>query len=170
MPLRQIAVAPFDDRRSPLKGLGLRSCPRCPIRAPWKTSDNFWLKGVQIAGNFTWGNESGLTSAQGRTEARTPNRFVCFAAQPAQGDRLRYGGDLAWLVGPAAVKFQYDVQTNQRHGLGPQGSDLDKETAKGWYVSATYLLTGEEKRLSAGARWYLNEQTRLMVNSTTYWV
>jgi phosphate-selective porin len=47
------------------------------------------------------------------------------------------------------VKFEYDVQTHQRHGLGPRGSDLDKVTAKGWYVSGTYLLTGEEKRLSA---------------------
>ena len=202
------------------------------VLAPWKTSDNFWLKGFQIAGNFTWGNESGLASAQGRTEARTPNRFVYFAAQLAQGDRLRYGGDLAWLVGPAGVKFEYDVQTNQRHGLGPQGSDLDKVTAKGWYVSGTYLLTGEDKQLSAqvhptypfapiagkwgpgawevgfryadlsfssdapvnffngnltsipgggktaengaealtlGVNWYPNAQTRLMLNSTTYW-
>jgi len=47
------------------------------------------------------------------------------------------------------VKFEYDVQTNQRHGLGPQRSNLDKVTAKGWYVSGTYLITGEEKRLSA---------------------
>ena len=47
------------------------------------------------------------------------------------------------------MKFEYDVQTNQRRGLGPQGSDLDKVTAKGWYVSATYLVTGEEKRFNA---------------------
>jgi phosphate-selective porin OprO and OprP len=202
------------------------------VIAPWKTSDNFWLKGVQLAGNVTWGNESGLATAQGRTEARTPNRFVYFAAQPAQGERLRYGGDLAWLVGPAGVKFEYDVQTHQRRGLGPLGSDLDKVTATGWYVSGTYLLTGEEKRLSApvvptypfapitgqwgpgawelglryadlafrsddpvnffdgnltripgggrtaengaealtlGVNWYPNAQTRLMLNSTTYW-
>ena len=72
-----------------------------------------------------------------------------FAAQPTRGDRLRYGVDVAWLVGPAAVKFEYDVQTNERRHLGLKGGDLDKVTAKGWYASATYLLTGEEKRLSA---------------------
>jgi len=94
------------------------------VLAPFKTSNNFWLKGFQLAGDFTWGNESNLPSAQGRTEARIPNRFVSFAAQPARGDRLRYGGDLAWLVGPAAVKFEYDVQTNQRRGLGPLGDCL----------------------------------------------
>jgi phosphate-selective porin OprO/OprP len=117
--------------------------------APLKTSNNFWLKGFQIAGDFTWGNQGSSRSAQGRTSARTPTRFTFFAAQPTRGERLRYGVDLAWLVGPAAVKFEYDVQTNDRHHLGSKGSNLDKVTAKGWYVSATYLLTGEEKRLSA---------------------
>jgi phosphate-selective porin OprO and OprP len=119
------------------------------VIAPFQTSNNFWLKGFQIAGDVTYGNQSTSQSAQGRTEARASNRFVYFAAQPTRGDRLRYGGDLAWLVGPAAVKFEYDVQTNERRGLGPQDSDLDKVRARGWYASATYLLTGEEKRLSA---------------------
>jgi len=119
------------------------------VVAPLKASNNFWLKGFHIGGDFTWGNQSAARSAQGRTGARTPNRFVYFAAQPTRGDRLRYGVDLAWLVGPAAVKFEYDVQTNERRSLGPRGSDLDDVVAKGWYASATYLLTGEEKRLSA---------------------
>jgi len=119
------------------------------VIAPFKTSNNFWLKGLQLAGDFTWGNQGASRSAQGRTEARTANRFIFFAPQTTRGNRLRYGGDLAWMVGPAAVKFEYDVQTNARHHLGPGGSDLDKVTAKGWYASATYLLTGEEKRLSA---------------------
>jgi len=47
------------------------------------------------------------------------------------------------------VKCEYDIQTNERRGLGPRGSDLDRVMAKGCYASATYLLTGEEKRLSA---------------------
>ncbi len=202
------------------------------VLAPWKPSDNFWLKGVQIAGDVTWGNESGLSTPQGRTAVHTPNRFTYFAAQPAQGDRLRYGVDLVWVIGPAAVKFEYDWQTNQRRGLEPGRSDLPKVWDKGWYVSATYLLTGEEKQFNApvhpthpfapiagqwgpgawelairytdqhftsdgpvnffngnlrslptgsttaengvrnftvGVNWYLNTQTKLMLNSETYW-
>jgi len=119
------------------------------VLAPWKPSDNFWLKGFQVAGDVTWGNESNLSTPQGQTLARTPNRFTYFAAQPAQGDRLRYGVDLAWLIGPGALKFEYDWQTNQRKGLGPGGTDLPKVWDKGWYVSATYLVTGEEKRFNA---------------------
>jgi phosphate-selective porin OprO/OprP len=112
---------------------------------PFRGSDSFWLKGLQLAGNVTWGNQDRSTSAQGRTSARTINRFAFFAPQPTRGERLRYGGDLAWLVGPAALKFEYDVQTNERSGLGAGGSDLDDVTATGWYVSGTYVLTGEDK-------------------------
>jgi phosphate-selective porin OprO/OprP len=113
--------------------------------APFRTSDSFWLKGLQFAGNITWGNQGEATSAQGRTSARTANRFRFFAPQTTRGERLRYGGDLAWLLGPAALKFEYDVQTNEREGLGSGGGDLDEVTATGWYASGTYVLTGEDK-------------------------
>jgi phosphate-selective porin OprO and OprP len=116
--------------------------------APFRTSKSFWLKGLQFAGNVTWGGESNLTTPPGQTIARTPNRFTFFASQNAQGDRLRYGGDFAWWVGPASLKFEYDVQTNQRNGLGPGGTNLDEVTASGWYVSGTYVMTGEEKQRS----------------------
>jgi phosphate-selective porin len=46
------------------------------------------------------------------------------------------------------LKFQYDVQTNERNGLGPGGTNLDDVTATGWYVSSTYVLTGEDKQRS----------------------
>jgi phosphate-selective porin OprO and OprP len=118
------------------------------VFAPFRTSDSLWLKGLQLAGNVTWGNESSATSPAGQTGARTPNRFTFFAAQPTVGERLRYGGDLAWLVGPASVKFEYDVQQNTRDRLGPGGSNLDDVVATGWYVSATYILTGEAKPLN----------------------
>jgi phosphate-selective porin OprO/OprP len=99
--------------------------------SPFRTSKSFWLKGLQFAGNVTWGSESNLTTPPGQTIARTPNRFTFFASQNAQGDRLRYGGDFAWWVGPASLKFEYDVQTNQRNGLGPGGTNLDEVTASG---------------------------------------
>jgi phosphate-selective porin OprO/OprP len=112
---------------------------------PFRTSDSIWFKGLELAGNLTWGDQGRSTSAQGRTSARTNNRFRFFAPQTTRGERLRYGGDLAWLIGPAALKFEYDVQENERQGLGSGGSDLDDVTATGWYVSGTYILTGEDK-------------------------
>jgi phosphate-selective porin len=46
------------------------------------------------------------------------------------------------------LKFEYDVQTNERKELGPGGVNLDDVTATGWYVSGTYVLTGEDKQRS----------------------
>jgi phosphate-selective porin OprO and OprP len=116
--------------------------------SPFRSSDSVWLKGLQLAGNVTWGNQDSSMSAQGRTIGRTINRFRFFAPQTTRGERLRYGGDLAWLIGPAALKFEYDVQTDERRGLGPGGVNLDDVTARGWYVSGTYVLTGEDKQRS----------------------
>jgi phosphate-selective porin len=46
------------------------------------------------------------------------------------------------------LKFEYDVQANERKGLGPGGANLHDVTATGWYVSGTYVLTGEDKQRS----------------------
>lgn len=115
------------------------------VLAPFRASDEAWLKGFQIAGNMTWGDQDSFSSAQGRTSARTSNRFRFFAPQPTRGTRTRFGGDLSWLIGPAALKGEYVVQSDERNGLGPGGRDLDDVEATGWYVSGTYVLTGENK-------------------------
>ena len=112
---------------------------------PFRSSESFWLKGLHLAGDVTWGNEDSINSPQGQTGARTPHRFTFFAAQPTRGDRLRYGGDMAWLIDPASLKFEYHVQQNARNQLGPGGSNLDDVVATGWYVSGTYIITGEDK-------------------------
>ncbi len=113
--------------------------------APFKPSNNYWLKGLLVAGDFTWGQENAVNSGQGRTSARTSPRFVFFAAQPTRGERTRWGADAAWFVGPASLKFEYDEQRNQRKRLATNGRNLDDVAAIGWYVSATYVLTGEAK-------------------------
>jgi phosphate-selective porin len=129
------------------------------VLAPFKPGGNYWLKGLQVGGNFTWGDEGRIASAQGRTSARTSTRFAYFVAQPTNGPRTRLGGDVAWVVGPASIKFEYDQQTNDRDGCEvitgtgsgatcAGGRDLDALTARGFYGTATYILTGEDKVLN----------------------
>ena len=118
------------------------------VVAPFKPGGDYWLTGLQLGGDFTWGDQDTGTSARGRTTARTANRFTYFGAQSTRGDRTRWGTDLAWAVGPAAVKFEYDRQMNQRTRLGSNGQSLDDVTATGWYVTGTWLLTGEERPLN----------------------
>jgi phosphate-selective porin OprO/OprP len=118
------------------------------VLSPFATTSLIWLKNLYLAGNATWGDQDGINSPQGRTSARTSTRFTYFAAHPARGERSRFGGDLVWLLGPAALKFEYAEQRNERQDIGPGGADLDDVLARGWYVSGTWIVTGEEKPLN----------------------
>ncbi|PYM04629.1 MAG: hypothetical protein DMD82_13905 [Candidatus Rokuibacteriota bacterium] len=125
--------------------------------APFKPGGDYWLKGLQVAGSFTWGDGGGGStsnlSAQGRTGARTANRFVYFAQQPVRGDRTRVGTDLAWAIGPASLKFEWAEQTSERKRCAGAttsctgGANLADLVARGWFVSGSWLLTGEDKPL-----------------------
>jgi phosphate-selective porin OprO/OprP len=115
---------------------------------PFAKSDSIWLKGLYLAGNATWGDQDSVASAQGRTSARTSTRFTYFTPHPTRGERTRFGGDLVWLVGPASLKFEYAEQRNERKNLGVGGADLDDLVARGWYVSGTWIVTGEDKPLN----------------------
>ena len=117
------------------------------VLAPFRPGGNYFLKGLEIAGNFTWGDNDGSTSSQGRTNARTGNRFRFFAPHSTRGERTRWGGDLAWAIGPASVSFEYARQIDERKKVGLGGADLDEVTATAWHVYATFLLTGEDKAL-----------------------
>jgi phosphate-selective porin OprO/OprP len=201
---------------------------------PFKQTNNVFLKGLEVAGNFTWGDEDApSTSATGRTMGRTGTRFTAFTAHGTLGQRTRWGGDLTWLVGPASLKFEYARRADERKKQGVGGADLSDIVATAWFVSGTFVLTGEQKlssgnvvpmrpfspiagqmgpgawelglryaqltfdsnspldffdgsvangisvggttaeneisALTAGVNWYLNSNTRAMLNWTQYW-
>jgi phosphate-selective porin OprO/OprP len=117
------------------------------VVAPFRTTKLAWVKNLELGANATFGEEAGLASAQGRTTGRTSPRFTYFVAQPARGERTRWGADLGWSWGPVGVIFEYAQQSNERDELGPGGADLDDVVAEGWYLAATWLLTGEDKVL-----------------------
>ena len=116
--------------------------------SPFRNTDLFFFKGLNIGVDGTLGDEDQRTSARGRTTARTTNRFTFFAQQPTNGNRYRWGVDVAWLIGPGSLKFEYDQQRDQRKRLAVNGGDLDSVRANGFYVTGTYLLTGENSVLN----------------------
>jgi phosphate-selective porin len=118
------------------------------ILAPFKTTGNYWLKGLLLEGFSTYADEGLGQSSQGRTVARGNARFTWFGAQTTNGDRTRYGGDLQWAVGPAALRFEYLEVLNQRKHLATLGRSLDDVDASGWFISGAYILTGENKVLN----------------------
>ncbi len=114
--------------------------------APWRHSKEFWLNGLAFGGAYAQGRSTAGQSVRGQTESRSSTFFT---PDTINGASIRANGELTWLLGPAAVRVEYD-QTNQaRNGLGARGTTLPGVVAKGYTGQFTYLLTGEKKPDSA---------------------
>lgn len=109
---------------------------------PWKTGQRAWLKGLGFGGALADGRPGAAKSFTALIPTRS---FTFFPAHDVRGEVLRANGELTWTVGPAALRGEY-VQTNQaREGVGPGGTDLPSVIGRAFYVSGTYLLTGERR-------------------------
>jgi phosphate-selective porin OprO/OprP len=111
--------------------------------APWKNTKEFWTKGLSFGGAYALGRNSiNGTSVRGQTESRS---FTFFSPDTVNGPTTRANGELTWVVGPAAVRVEYEQANQARHRLGPGGIDLPGVVAKAYTGQFTYLLTGEDK-------------------------
>jgi len=63
-----------------------------------------------------------------------------------KGHRQRWEADLDWTVGPASVRAEYTHVADQRQGQGLGDEDLPDARARAWYVSGTWVVTGEDKK------------------------
>lgn len=109
---------------------------------PWKTGKRGALKGLAFGGAFSDGRTALAKSFTGLIPTRT---FTFFPSVDVRGEVLRANAEFTWTAGPAALRAEY-VQTNQaREGLGPGGSNLPGVVSKAYYISGTYLLTGEKR-------------------------
>ena len=61
------------------------------------------------------------------------------------GTRQRLGWQLQWRPGPLGVQAEAMRSRDTRTGQGIDNEDLPALVYKAWYVSGTYLLTGEHK-------------------------
>lgn len=110
--------------------------------APGKNTHSSLFKGFAFGGAFAQGRSFGGASVRGLTESRS---FTYFAPDTVNGKVIRANGEMTWVIGPAAIRAEYD-QTNQgRDNLGPGGRNLPGVVSKGYMAQATYLLTGETK-------------------------
>jgi phosphate-selective porin OprO/OprP len=62
-----------------------------------------------------------------------------------KGQRRRWEADVDWIIGPASARGEYTLVSDQRKQQGIGDNDLPDARARSWYVSGTWLLTGETK-------------------------
>ena len=62
------------------------------------------------------------------------------------GRRQRIGAELQWRPSSFGVQGEFIRARDQRIGQGIDNETLPNAIARGWYVSTTWLLTGERKK------------------------
>jgi phosphate-selective porin OprO/OprP len=62
-----------------------------------------------------------------------------------KGRRQRWEGDVDWNWGPMSARGEYTYVNDQRLQQGLGNEDLGDGLAQAWYVSGTWIVTGEEK-------------------------
>ncbi len=106
------------------------------------------LSKFHVAGHATFGDQDvnpapsppPANSLQGRTDGR----FVFFPRVASRGDRLRYGFEAVYALGPFGLYGEY-IRTEQERNLNPDNSNIGDLEGEGWYVAGTFFVTGEEK-------------------------
>ena len=61
------------------------------------------------------------------------------------GERRRTGVEMAFVPGPATIKAEWIRMETERKGESVEDTDLSPLVGQGWYVSGTYIVTGEKK-------------------------
>jgi phosphate-selective porin OprO and OprP len=61
------------------------------------------------------------------------------------GSRRRTGLEARWRPGPSSIKAEYIRVSTERLGQSVDGTDLAPLISTGWYLSGTWVVTGEKK-------------------------
>jgi phosphate-selective porin OprO/OprP len=74
------------------------------------------------------------------------SQYVFYEPVFVKGQRRRYEIDADWSVGPVGARGEYTHVLDSREGQGLADQDLADARARAWYVSGSWVLTGEEKQ------------------------
>lgn len=100
------------------------------------------VKNLEVGGAFTSSPvPEGLKGLRGRTIAEEtffPHVYV-------RGPRLRLGAEMSWMPGPFSLQGEFIHVQEERRGQGLRGENLPDLISRGWYLTGTWVVTGEKK-------------------------
>jgi phosphate-selective porin OprO/OprP len=104
------------------------------------------LAKTEISGAFTVSALDNVSVDPNGLRGRTVmSQFVFYEPVFVKGLRRRYEIDGDWSAGPVGARAEYTHVLDSREGQGLADQDLADARARSWYVSGTWVLTGEEK-------------------------
>ncbi len=69
---------------------------------------------------------------------------------PVKGRRVRAGLEGLWQPGPVSIKGEYARVTTERQDQAADGGDLSPLRASAWFLSTTWIITGERAETGGG--------------------
>lgn len=107
------------------------------------------LSDIQIGAAFTRSDvPEGISGLRGRTAMDSSFHPAEFWVR---GARQRLGIEARWRPGPFSIRAEYMRVTTERLGQAVDDTDLFPLVGSGWYVSGTWLVTGEKKTVGGDA-------------------
>ncbi len=104
------------------------------------------LAKTEVGGAFTVSALDNVSVDPNGLRGRTMmSQFVFYEPVFVKGQRRRYEIDGDWSFGPVGARAEYTHVLDSREGQGLADQDLSDARGRGWYVSGTWVLTGEEK-------------------------
>ena len=100
-----------------------------------------------VWGNYMDNRDNGDIALNPRPESHIAPSFVDTGTITNTDSITRWGGELAGVYGPASLQGEYVALHVDRH-VGPGFGDAD---FNGWYVEASYFLTGETRTYKGGS-------------------
>jgi len=100
------------------------------------------LGSLRVGAAYTNGRlPEGLNSLRGET----PFGFDYFEPVYVKGRRQRVGLELDWTPGPFGLRAEWVQSREDRKGQGLGDRDLSDFVGTGWFVSGTWIVTGQDK-------------------------
>ena len=120
---------------------GRTTAGRIVVR-PWDGRKGNLLRTLAVGTSFTAGRvPEGPYSLRSKSVAGDS----LLKAFNVNGARNRYGAEVHWEPGPGAIQGEIMRARDQRRGQSIDDKDLPDAVAHGWYLSGTWLLTGEPR-------------------------
>lgn len=113
---------------------------------PWRAAKGSALTGMEIGGAFTLTSVSDESVVPNGVRGRTiMSKFMFYEPVFVKGLRTRIEADVDWNTGPFNARAEYTWMSDDRNKQGFGDDDLPQASARAWFVSGAWVLTGERK-------------------------
>jgi phosphate-selective porin len=122
---------------------------------PWKGSGIGALDKFSFGGSVEHSRSKGINKEQSFSGLLNDSAYTFFPQFNINGNVLRYNAFFSWVTGPLGIRGEYASLTQDRSNIGTLATDgiafnsQPPVKGSGFYLSGTYLLTGEDEPVNA---------------------